>query len=266
MAGLWERGDGTIVAPTGFTQIATEVHDNRSGTSLNDQHAAMFYKVADAGDTSVDCVGEPSNGFWLAVTEITGVDVVLGDSSTFMDTPHRTPPTVFTSPFGDVDVTAGGIVIGLAVVGSGAVDASTATPQDGAVTLYTQPNSGGPTRWLGSKVIENDGTYGMEVDWVVNSWGQGLIAAFFACAPGSSSLCPDAGTWVRGENVGFGDGTSDTFETSCPFADGSLTVYVDRLPQTAALVAAGTDGATATFQLDFIPRTTELIEVDYQGR
>jgi hypothetical protein len=45
------------------------------------------------------------------------------------------------------------------------------------------------------------------------------------------------------------DGSTTTFSTAFPFADGSLKVYVDRLDQTAAVTSY--DGAAGTFTLGF---------------
>jgi hypothetical protein len=45
------------------------------------------------------------------------------------------------------------------------------------------------------------------------------------------------------------DGSTTTFSTAVPFADGSLKVYVDRLHQSAAVTSY--DGVAGTFTLGF---------------
>lgn len=78
---------------------------------------------------------------------------------------------------------------------------------------------------------------------------------------GAAEEVPQKGQWVFGEVVTL---TGDDGTTRVPFADGSLTVYVDLTDQTAKLVSQ--NGLTGDFTLGFTPTPTEVTTVDYQVR
>jgi hypothetical protein len=95
---------------------------------------------------------------------------------------------------------------------------------------------------------------------IVASWA----AQSFALSGDPCVSPPMPGQTVHRETVAVGDGTTTTFTTSFPYADGSLTVYVDLLDQTGAVTSF--DGATGDFTLGFAPAVGELVQVTYQGR
>ena len=103
------------------------------------------------------------------------------------------------------------------------------------------------------------------IDWSNSGWGndEGIAwSAVFTCT-GSPTPTPIAAQFVS-ESLGYGNGTKTAWTTTYPFADGSLTVFVDRLDQTAA--ATITSAAAGTFTLGFAPLSSELVEVTYRGR
>lgn len=257
------RGTGAIITPTDFTIIESQQFDN------DNQSFAMYYKEVEEGDsaTVASGPGNPSSSLRMYIAEVTGVNVVLGDSLATSDDDDWGPDWV--QDLGTVTTSPGGIIFGGSIVGVNPVTTLTPTPSAGGVTLFRSTSGNhGPGKWFGYKLADDTNPDGLTLSWDesgsdIAAHGQAGILAFFACS-GEGSSCPEVAQWVRNENIGFGDGTSDTFTTRCPFADGSLIVYVDRLDQTVAVTAY--DGETGEFTLDFIPRTSELIEVDYQGR
>lgn len=86
----------------------------------------------------------------------------------------------------------------------------------------------------------------------------------YECVP-TTAEPPAPGQWVYYETVNeTPDGSIRTFTVDWPYADGTLTVYVDRLDQTAAVTSY--DGAAKSFTLAFAPETGELVEASYKGR
>lgn len=74
---------------------------------------------------------------------------------------------------------------------------------------------------------------------------------------------PLPGQWVI-ETLTPPDGTQTVFTASWPYADGSLTVWVDNLDQSMAMTES--DPETGEFTLAFAPTTSERVRVRYQGR
>jgi hypothetical protein len=76
---------------------------------------------------------------------------------------------------------------------------------------------------------------------------------------------PSSGQWVYNEiPTPAPGGGNRVFYTAFPFADGSLSVFVDNVDETAAVTSY--DGVTGSFTLAFDPRSFEVVTDQYQGR
>ena len=134
--------------------------------------------------------------------------------------------------------------------------------QDLVFAAGNPEDDGNPITYIvASKYASTSGTYDINPVWTCaggSKWASVTMA--FYCS-GSASSCPAAGVWRLAESPTM---TGPDGETACPFADGSLHVFVDQVEQTNGLVAQ--DGAAGTFTLGFTPTPTEVVTVDYQGR
>ncbi len=72
---------------------------------------------------------------------------------------------------------------------------------------------------------------------------------------------PPLGQWFT-ETLSPPDGTQVLFTVTWPYAQDSLTVWVDNLDESIAMTQ--TDPGARTFTLAFIPRPDEKIRVRYQ--
>jgi len=122
-----------------------------------------------------------------------------------------------------------------------------------------------PAKWVayrtGTGVLELSAVVCMQVGYT-NTEPRTYGGILLPSASGASPPAP--GQWFYGDiPTPTPDGTTTTFTTSFPFAAGSLTVWVDRLNQTAAVVSQ--DNTTGEFTLGFAPQVGELVECDYQG-
>lgn len=118
------------------------------------------------------------------------------------------------------------------------------------------------TTFTGTFVISTDQPTGHMYYSIGGTSGDPYTVAFYVDPVGwVSTLPPATGQPVGPETVTM-SGVSGT--TAFPFADGSLQVFVDNVDQTAAI--ATQNGATGAFTLLFIPTTTEVVRVYYQGR
>lgn len=87
----------------------------------------------------------------------------------------------------------------------------------------------------------------------------GAITIALLCTASSDDNPPAPGQWVFQETVVM---TGDTGATAFAYAPGSLHVYVDGVPISAA---AFTETGPTSFQLGWDPDDDEVVRVDYQG-
>lgn len=262
------RGTGSPTGPVGFTQIESTQADN------DGQRVGLFFREVQPGDTAtITWTGQPHDPLWFYVAEISGVGVVVTDSAVYSDDVDQGNDWVM--PCGTVTTDPGGIVIGGGIVGCNPDAPLTITADNGSITIsQSSPSGHGPGSWFGYRsTTSDDATYTLQAAMHISSsgitHGQGAISAYFECAAGPT-VCPDAGVWQRDQFIAEGDGTTTTFFTPCPYADGSLNARVDGHPIIAGLTE--TDPSTGEFELDFAPlgaqgdAGAEQLYVSYQGR
>ena len=258
------RSTSAMVTPTGFTQIESQIDDD------DGQSMAMYYREVQPGDTTTvhSGGGNPSANMRMYIAEVTGVGVTLTDSVLVSDDSAHGPD--WTQDLGSVTVTEGGIVFGGAIIGNNAADDTFVDGTNGAITLLGTGggvNQGGPAKWFGYYLPTADGSVEISIDWNDPgsdpvAQGQAAISAFFECGTAATTTCPGAGTPNHRPEVVTLTGADGT--TRCPFADGTLRVFIDATEQTDGLVSQ--DGATGDFTLGFDPTPTEVCTVEYLGR
>jgi hypothetical protein len=233
----------------------------------------MVYRevgVGEPADVALTTVGGTRAEVW----EVNGIDGTL-DTSSFADVDTGTQPASINA--GTLSPTSGVPAImfmGLLMhcsdwSGNGPTTMSTpagwTTDGEYEVTVNGElhPNVQADSRIEASTT----GTYGTSSTIAgagFNFGGWGGLALVFA---GSAAVNPTPpGDEVPTEVPTYDpDGPAYTFKTLGPFADQTLRVYVNRLDQTAAVLAY--DGLCGTFQLAFDPLAKGwLLEVRYVGR
>lgn len=179
----------------------------------------------------------------------------------------------------DVNTSTGAVVVGPAVTPTAGSVAAVLGFLIGTENTATGPTFTASAPW--TEIIDASDTAGHPQATVVyqhvasasgsyaptstNSFGGPKASQSIALVCSASDNPPTPGQWIYGEvPLPAPDGAETTFTTAFPFADGSLTVYVDNLDQTAAV--SSFDGATGSFTLSFAPWGTDIVTVDYQGR
>lgn len=251
----WRATTGAPSILTGFTQVGSTVAVAAADCVY------LAYRIVQAGDTATfSHVTTSGKEHTIVLSEWSGTWASPLDVSATA-TGGGVAPTVSITP------TPGrsGVVIG------GAINVNTNTPQDSnyvagaGYALIGQANvpSGHPVTGAVSKTVAStSGSYspnmtatsGFPGDGSLSSWG--IIAAVFE----QQDNPPATGQWVDETVTMVGASGITRF----PFADGSLTVKVDLLDQTAAVTAQ--DGAAGSFTLGFTPKAGEVVTVRYQGR
>lgn len=110
------------------------------------------------------------------------------------------------------------------------------------------------------RVLSTSGSYAPTTTFAWSGTpGYATQTVAFICSAGDSPPAP--AQWKYNETVTM-SGANGT--TAFAFADGSLSVFVDNIDQTAAITSY--DGVAKTFTLAFAPRPFETVLVQYQGR
>jgi hypothetical protein len=250
---------GTITPPTGWTNIS----QSTTSTAPRADGLVVVVRTSDGTETSAAWPGSVvSSAAVIYALELSGADPASFDAGYFHD---DSAGAIMTAPA--VTPTSGAPVLlfGVFSRGFGGASNGACSPDTGWTTVYNN-NSPSPIGTHPNPLIEKkavssaSGTYAASANndsgWA-NEWFMGTLA--FWCS--GSSEPPSPAQWVYGEVVTM---TGDSGTTAFPFADGSLTVYVDLTDQTSKLVSQ--DGVTGDFQLGFTPTPTEVVTVDYQGR
>jgi hypothetical protein len=264
---LWQdsRGVNFGTPPTGWT-----VHPAGVITPGSD-FARMMYRTVAAGETAEITVltgSEP--GGYSTVWEITGVETTPDDTSSDVVDTITMPASVDAgtlTPTASVKAIA---LMGLAIHCSDAVGGQVTFIAPGSgFTQDAQPWADAhPLHYAAHQnITSTTGSYattqglsGFSSNFA--GWG-GEAMIFIASAAVSNPPAP--GQWVYNETPTPAPGGGVvTFFTANPFSDGSLSVFVDLVDQTAAITSY--DGAAGSFTLAFDPRSWETLIVQYQGR
>ena len=255
------RGTSTIVTlRPALPQIESQQFDN------DNQAMALFWKEIEVGDTGVAWTGEPSaNACASSRRRSPGLD---WRSRTRASTP--TTPTTRWHGTTRWAPSPRRREASSSVAASSAATRTTPLHRQGRTARCSiskhPPSNAGPGSAFVYRVTEDgDSPYTLEAAWTQlagTAHGQAGIAAFFECGEVSSNLCPGAGVPnARPEVVTL---TGADGVTRCPFADGTLRVFIDATEQTDGLVSV--DGVTGEFTLGFDPTPTEVCTVEYLGR
>lgn len=255
------RSDTNTLDIDGFTAVDAYVEDN------DGQKARLWYRFVQLGDSATvgGSAGNGTSEVGLWVAEFSGVGALDSFNSNVSASDFT---GTFTLTAGTITATAGTplLLVGMAIVGSNPNDPFVVVPNDSAVELFETTNAGAPAAWMGYRIVSvPSGSYSLSGSATMSAGighGQAGTAAAFICDDSSASPAP--GQWVGIDPKETVTMSGNAGTTAFHFADGSLSVFVDDLDQTAAIVTQ--DGATGTFTLSFIPTTTEIVTVTYQAR
>jgi hypothetical protein len=254
---------GTIAPPTGWTNIS----QSTTSSAPRADGLVVVVKTSDGTETNAAWPGSVvSSSAVVYALELSGADPSSFAAAYFHD---DSAGAIMTAPA--VTPTAGAPVLlfGVFSRGFGGANNGACSPDTGWTTVYNNnspsPIGTHPNPLIEKKAISSaSGSYSASANndsgWA-NEWFMGTLA--FWCA--GSDEPPSTGQWVYNEipSPAPGGGIT-TFTTNWPFADGSLTVFVDNVDQTAAVTSY--DGVTGSFTLAFDPRSFEVVTVQYQGR
>lgn len=214
--------------PAGWTQVGPDI-ENDTGPYHS---ARLMTRIA----SSESGTYTNSAGTVVHVSEWSGA--TLGAYVSRID---QGPGTAVDAGGPITPAAANAIVVGNGLYG-GFATAGGVTPGPGITELFEQETPGGlsPTCWVGYATVPNpastsvNGTMGNTTMWA---------GVTYTLLPGGGANPPQPGQWVYLETATPApDGTTTTFQTANPYSPGSLTVYVDQLDQTSALVAQSPAG------------------------
>ena len=255
VASFGERVAGGLVTMAGFTLI-----DRATDFLGNHRSCSMWYRVVQSGDGTNWPFGGVAIGA-LMEWNATGVNAHVRADDQNPGDAHMLCGGAITPPAGSAVTILGGAAIGEfdPVTYSVAPDAGVTELQDA-----NNPVVGSPYSWIGYKTAASaSGAYSVG-GIITESTGTGRnqyagITVTLVCD--ASTNPPAPGQWVYDELITM---TGDTGQTAFPFADGSLTIKVDLLPQPVASY----DGATGDFTLFFDPDEArgQQVFATYQGR
>ncbi len=255
---------------TGFTAITGELNEPDRG-----MQSQAWYRVAEAGDTAHIHMTCDTGGFGdraaVAFVEYSGVDT-LDDFDGFVVSPDPAGSNPQVIDLGTVTPTAGatGLLVSFMIPSLdqndpwGTVSLDSPLDED---TRYDTVNASRVYIIVGHEVIANTaGSYTPSLTTTYppgNNMAAWMAGTFtFLCSGDATGLCPDTGQPNTRPEVVTLTGPDGT--TACPFADGTLHVYIDNVEQTDKLVSQ--DGVTGDFTLGFDPTPTEVCTVEYLGR
>lgn len=258
--------DTAVIDLPQFTLIAGPVTDADQGYAYQ-----LFYRVVGSSDgTSYDTTETGITGWRLQYAEFTGD--LLYDSVDTNDSTTDTPASPADFQLGDVNppTDAVSLVVGGGVFGLITSDSFSGVGITGTTEIADTAGNSRPPMWMGYEVQDHppsNATLDVRVTHGGIVRGHISAAAVFRCgsnpvdapclapaqpSPDDEPVTPDP------------DGAETTFNTRCPFADGTLHVYIDNTDQTGAIDTY--DGAAGTFTLLFAPTPTERITAFYLGR
>jgi hypothetical protein len=170
------------------------------------------------------------------------------------DTTMETAPV--TAPSGDA-------IVGGFFIGQHNQDDNDIVPGAGWTQLWRVDHTGHPQALIEYHIYTPaSGTYTPDGTITgLNAWRSVAFAI-----GGETCQPPATGQWVYNESPtpSTDVAAGDTITTDWPFADGSLLVYLDNMPQPGTI--ASYDGAAGTFTLTFTVLPSEQLTVSYQGR
>jgi hypothetical protein len=221
----------------------------------------LHYKIVEAGDPAAWlCTGLGTNDYGR-IFEFAGVST--------LDTDNGAVCGLSADQLTTLTPTAGKVALLFSIAGTNFASGTgglTMTPATGMTLIVPATPStpqGPPSVGINYQVVPST-----SATYTVGSTGDTsgfettvVVAAAFVCDASAIANPPMPGQWVYGETVSM---VGDVGTTLYPYADGSLTVWVDNVDQTAAVVSY--NGAVGTFRLAFIPRASEVVVVNYQGR
>lgn len=263
---IWQdsRGVNFGTPPTGFT-----VHSAGVLTPGSD-FARMMYRTVAAGETAdIQVLTGLEPGGYATAWEITGVETTPDDQSSNQADTGTMPSSVDAGTLAPTAGVKAIALMGLAIHSTDSGGQANFVAAGSGFSEDAEPwNGAHPLHWAGHQNITlTSGTYATTQGlsgFAANFGGWGGEAMIFV---GGSTVDnpPAPGQWVYNETPtpAPGGGTV-TFFTAYPFSDGSLSVFVDLVDQTAAITSY--NGATGSFTLAFDPRSWETLIVQYQGR
>lgn len=213
-----------------------------------------WYRLADGTDTDKIDIDPGGNSF-DAVVELEG-DLTLIDSAVNNSSSGTSVVGPSVTPTAGTVAAVLGFIMGFENTATGPHFA----PAAGWTELADASDTAGqPQNTIVYKHVSSAvGSYAPAATFDYNG-GWAVESVAFSCA--NSNSPPSPAQWV-GPVVITMTGDAGTFPF--PFADGSLTVWVDDTDQTAKLVSY--DGTTGAFQLGFTPTPTEVTKARAQGR
>lgn len=261
LAAFYNRGGGVPDAPTGYTELGS--YDGSGGGDA----IGVYGMTAAGGEDEIDWgsagPGQPApdKAYYF---ELTGVGITGSDS----DNDNGGGGVIGS---GTVTPTAGApaAIFGFLNEVSDATITWLPTTAPGSYTMLVDSEGAGvsPRPYIMWQAVDSaSGSYTPTLTYEDgNPFGHHWSGVSVALICEEDDGSPEPGQWVYDEvPTPPPGGGNRTFTTAHPYADGSLTVYVDRTNQTAAVTE--TSPAAGTFSLAFDPTSTELVQVSYQGR
>lgn len=251
----------TTLGPTsipGWTTVPPGVVNSISSFTRD---AAMFYRVAQVGDTSWSVAASSSVFVYTEWSDVAGYDTSTGAS-------NYTTSFNYTSA-GPVTTSGPALILGFNIgkqSGSGA-NVSLTTPTSPAVEVYD--SSPGDVIWLAYRIEASAGTYsiagtGSNTNGIPPPVG-GITVAFLTSAPPIADFTVADRTVIEGGAVAFTDlSTNNPTSWAWDFGDGGTStsqnpshVYSAAGTYTVSLTATNTDGSDTETKTAYITVNVE---------
>jgi hypothetical protein len=245
--------------PTGFALLT------QSTTSTAPRHdgIAVIAKTSDGTETSASWpFGAYSRTY---VIELAGMDLA-NFASAYLRT-DSADPTLIVAPAVSPPAGAATLLIGVFNRGYGGGISGACSADTGWATLFNDtnpsPGSDHPNPLIETMAISSaSGSYSATANNLTGGWtNEWSLATLAVWCSGDDP--PSTGQWVYNEiPTPAPDGTTTTFSTRWPFADGSLQLSADGTSQPVSSY----DGVAGTFETNFAPTVGMQLWVRYQGR